>query len=60
LLCANSPRGLIEDEIEELEANGIPVYSLPDRTIRALRGLIQYGEILKRKKRWNGESEKRG
>jgi len=34
-----------------LEANGIPVYSLPDRTIRALRGLIQYGEILKRKKR---------
>jgi acetyltransferase len=51
LLCANSPRGLIEDEIEELEANGIPVYSLPDRTIRALRGLIQYGEILKRKKR---------
>ncbi len=60
LLCANSPRGLIEDEIEELEANGIPVYSLPDRTIQALRGLIQYGEILKRKKRWNGESEKRG
>lgn len=60
LLCANSPRGLIEDEIEELEAKGIPVYSLPDRTIRALRGLIQYGEILKRKKRRNGESEKRG
>jgi acyl-CoA synthetase (NDP forming) len=51
LLCANSPRGLIEEETEELEANGVPVYSLPDRTIRALRGLIQYGEILKGKKR---------
>ena len=58
LLCANSPRGLIEDEIEELEANGVPVYNLPDRTIQALRGLIQYGEILKRKKPWDGEREK--
>jgi acetyl-CoA synthetase (ADP-forming) len=48
LLCVNSPRGLIEEEIQELEANGIPVYSLPDRTIRALKGLIQYGEIKKR------------
>jgi acetyl-CoA synthetase (ADP-forming) len=48
LLCANSPRGLIEEEVGELERNGIPVYSLPDRTIRALRGLIKYGEILGR------------
>jgi acetyl-CoA synthetase (ADP-forming) len=46
LLCANSPRGLIEGEVEELEGNGIPVYSLPARTIRALQGLIRYGEIL--------------
>jgi acyl-CoA synthetase (NDP forming) len=57
LLCANSPRGLIEDEIEESEASGIPVYSLPDRTIQALRGLIRYGEILKRKKGWKEERE---
>ncbi len=48
LLCANSPRGLIEEEVEELEKNGIPVYSMPGRTIRALRGLIQYGEVLER------------
>jgi len=60
LLCANSPRGLVEEEVQELEANGIPVYSLPDRTILALRGLIQYGEILKGKERRNGEPEKRG
>ena len=45
LLCANSPRGLIEEEVEEMEANGIPVYSLPDRTIRVLRGLVEYGKI---------------
>ena len=45
LLCANSPRGLIEDEVEELERNGIPVYSMPDRTVRALQGLIEYGKI---------------
>jgi len=45
LLCANSPRGLIEEEVAELEAGGVPVYSLPDRTIRALRGLIEYGRI---------------
>jgi len=50
LLCANSPRGLIEDEVEELEKNGIPVYSMPDRTIRALQGLIRYGEILGRRR----------
>jgi len=48
LICANSPRGLIEDEVEELERNGIPVYSMPDRTIRALKGLIQYGEVQRR------------
>jgi acetyl-CoA synthetase (ADP-forming) len=50
LLCANSPRGLIEEEVEELEAGGIPVYSLPDRTIRALRGLMEYGKIKERYK----------
>jgi acyl-CoA synthetase (NDP forming) len=57
LLCANSPRGLIEEEIAELEAGGIPVYSLPDRTIRALRGLVEYGEI--RGKGGKGEEAKR-
>ncbi|HSR10829.1 MAG TPA: CoA-binding protein [Thermodesulfobacteriota bacterium] len=54
LLCANSPRGLIEDENAELEARGIPVFPLPERTIAALKGLVQYG-IIKRRK---GEPEK--
>lgn len=48
LLCANSPRGLIEEEITELENKGVPVYSLPYRTIRALKGLVDYGEVIKR------------
>jgi acyl-CoA synthetase (NDP forming) len=56
LLCANSPRGLIEEEVEELERNGIPVYPLPDRTIRALRGLVEYGEVRERM-RGRGESK---
>jgi acyl-CoA synthetase (NDP forming) len=51
LLCANSPRGLIEEEIRELEANGIPVYSLPGRAMRALRGLTRFGNITKRSPR---------
>jgi acyl-CoA synthetase (NDP forming) len=48
LLCANSPRGLIEEEIRELETNGIPVYSLPGRAMRALRGLMRFGKIRRR------------
>jgi acetyltransferase len=45
VLCANSPRGFIEDEVAELESRGIPVYPLPERTVRALKGLFEYGEI---------------
>jgi acyl-CoA synthetase (NDP forming) len=54
LLCANSPRGLIEDEIAELENRGIPVYPLPQRAIRALKGLLEYGEVKKRMAEDNG------
>jgi len=48
LLCVNSPRGLIDEEISELECRGVPVYALPNRAIRALKGLVEYGEVLKR------------
>jgi acyl-CoA synthetase (NDP forming) len=47
VLCANSPRGLIEEEVSNFEANGVPVYALPDRALRALKGLIDYGEVTK-------------
>ena len=48
LLCANSPRGFIEGEVAELEERGVPVYPLPERAVRALRGLFEYGEIRER------------
>jgi acyl-CoA synthetase (NDP forming) len=41
--------GSIDKEVGELETAGIPVYSLPDRAIRALRGLIAHGEMFKKK-----------
>ena len=48
LLCVNSPRGLVKKEIAELEDKGVPVYSHPGRTIQALKGLIEYGEVKER------------
>jgi len=48
VLGANSPRGFIEGEIAELEAKGIPVYPLPERAIKALKGLVEYGKVIKK------------
>ena len=45
----NALHGSIDQEVGELETAGIPVYPLPDRAIRALRGLIVYGEMFKEK-----------
>ncbi len=45
LLCVNSPKGYIEEDVKEFEENGIPVYSFPDRAVRALKGLFQYMRI---------------
>ncbi len=50
LLCVNSPRGIIEKEMAEVENVGIPVYPLPQRAVRALKGLVEYGEVRKRMK----------
>jgi len=50
LLCANSPRGFIEDEVADLESRGIPVYPLPERAVRALKGFFKYGEIREKKR----------
>ncbi len=51
ILCANSPRDFIEEEGAELEKQKIPVYPLPGRAVRALKGLFEYGEIRGKKKR---------
>ena len=50
VLCVNSPRGFIEDEVAEIESRGIPVYPLPERAVRALKGLFEYGEIREKKR----------
>jgi acyl-CoA synthetase (NDP forming) len=49
ILGVNALHGSILQEVEELETGGIPVYSLPDRAIRALKGLIARGEMLRKK-----------
>ena len=60
VLCANSPRGFIEDEVAELESRGIPVYPLPERSVRALKGLFEYGEIRERGTGQEAWSKKNG
>jgi len=49
LLCLNSPRGLVGEEIRYLEAEGIPVFAFPEQTIKALKGLFQLAKIKKEK-----------
>jgi len=58
LLGVNAPQGSIAEEVAELETAGIPVYSLPDRTIRALKGLIDYGELIKKKNIFDMENQR--
>ena len=49
ILGVDSLHGSIDEEVGELETAGIPVYALPERAIRALRGLVAYGEMFKKK-----------
>ncbi len=49
LLCLNSPRGLVEEEIKNLQEEGIPVFAFPGQTIKALQGLFQFAQIKSRK-----------
>ncbi|MBI5968618.1 MAG: CoA-binding protein [Deltaproteobacteria bacterium] len=48
LLGVNALQGSIAEEVAELERRGIPVYPLPDRAIRALKRLMQYGGSLRK------------
>jgi len=41
----SSPKGIADEQLGRLEMNGIPIYPLPDRAVKALAGLIKYGEI---------------
>ena len=51
IVCANFPVSLASAETEEgmqnFHAHGIPVYPLPERAVKALRGLVRRGEIVR-------------
>ncbi len=47
-ICATGGRWTT-DRMKKLEAFGIPVYQTPERAVRALRVLYEYGKILKMK-----------
>jgi acyl-CoA synthetase (NDP forming) len=49
VMCVNFPTSVSSEETEEalarLQENGIPVYPLPERAVKALRGLVRRGKI---------------
>jgi len=51
IVCANFPVSLASemtaDGIATFENNGIPVYPLPERAVKALKGLVRRSEILR-------------
>ncbi|MBT9148935.1 MAG: acetate--CoA ligase family protein [Dehalococcoidia bacterium] len=48
LTCFPAPLGIWEERVK-LEESGIPVYPTPERAARALRSLVQYGDIVRKK-----------
>ena len=48
IMCVNNPHKILADEIAKLEQNRISVFPTPERTSKALSGLIRYGEMLKK------------
>ena len=46
-VCIDSPREVAHIELNALEESGIPVYSLPERAVTGLAGLVRYREILR-------------
>ena len=47
-------REQLEKEMAELENEGVPLYPLPQRAVRALKGLMEYGEVRKKLAQDNG------
>lgn len=45
----SSPNGVADEQLARLEKNGVPVYPLPDRAVKALAGLIRHGKTRHRK-----------
>jgi acyl-CoA synthetase (NDP forming) len=47
VVCLDSPGMIAQKEIMALENRGFPVFSLPDRVVTGLAGLVRYGEIVR-------------
>ncbi len=46
-VCLDSPHGAASVQQDALEESHVPTYSLPERAVTGLAGLVRYGEILK-------------
>mgnify|MGYP000005845909 CR=1 FL=1 len=49
LCCISAPEGIWDEEIQKLEASGIPNFQTPERAAKALANLTQYRMIFQRK-----------
>jgi acetyl-CoA synthetase (ADP-forming) len=43
--CFSAPKGIWDEEIERLEASGIPNFPTPERAAKALVNLVRYGKL---------------
>ncbi|MFC1871687.1 acetate--CoA ligase family protein [Chloroflexota bacterium] len=46
-VCLDSPLGAASSQLEALERSHIPAYSLPERAVTGMAGLVKYGEIIR-------------
>ncbi len=46
ICCISAPRGIWDEEIERLEASGIPNFPTPERAAKALANLVRYKKLI--------------
>jgi acyl-CoA synthetase (NDP forming) len=45
ICCVSAPKGIWDEEIERLEASGIPNFPTPERAAKAVANLVRYKEL---------------
>jgi acyl-CoA synthetase (NDP forming) len=45
ICCFSAPKGIWDEEIERLEAAGIPNFPTPERAAKALANLVKYRKL---------------